>query len=706
MLDIPSSKPGEGGQKKKVTALLVTESGRQLFKVCALGETTALLDSSSLNRLAAMGLTERHQIAVSQDGLSIDGHKIQFADPHATEELERFLNPPASKPSHAPATPARQPLKLPQDSSESAQAAALGQSIEVSRDGFEFHVSFLTKFGETKTEKLEDSLALLQNMRVFKPHVSVQKSGIRLVVTRWDGESFIEEPGIENLEHASPEEVEALLKRNIRGAPDVTLDSIISLHHRKHVTRLEVVRKSHDPRLHLIFHYTDGSRGEGPLLIRHNLGRIAGEGIFRPDVSISISALNDRITVGRTEESEGIQVPRTDTFAMTSVEDVTRIEALLNSCLQPESAQVPPAPAALETSIAPQPAAPALTTLEAELEEPEQRSLPPEETAEAMVVEGPATPPPCDKPIPAQNIKAADAREDWTAAALKAAECASPEDVSGGVFSALHNHLGRPVETNEYGFPFFTFERKDQNGAAVSLELVLAPHYLLCSCSFGYLRFGSETRVYLTRQDDYIACSGFALRGVAVGTDTGPLFVVTPRFLRWLGTSDKAYRLQFAPLLVEQSQISQSHDLIWPPSREQRLFEMIAVSARSYGLPVTQDRVVLETGSHQFIGFMTVPPHGMEFRDGTDFVRFTPGLVQLVEEGASSIFEGASVLRGWALDREQRLCALYRQESGFLPPETKLLRFLTEEEQSAEKDSLNILAALDSSPAAAGAAGD
>jgi hypothetical protein len=48
---------------------------------------------------------------------------------------------------------------------------------------------------------------------------------------------------------------------------------------------------------------------------------------------------------------------------------------------------------------------------------------------------------------------------------------------------------------------------------------------------------------------------------------------------------------------------------------------------------------------------------------------------------------------GWALDGEGRVCAIYRKESGFVPPEgTKLLHFLTEQEKEPDAASLNLLA--------------
>jgi hypothetical protein len=700
MLNIPpSTTNAEGGQPRKITAVLVTESGRHLFKLRAQGETIPLLDSGSLNQWAAQGLTVRHQIAFSQDGLTIDGRKIRFADPHATDELEQILNlPPKKTPAAKRADPSHLPVD-PQSSSDLALCAALAKSLHVTRDGFEFHVSFRTKFGETKTEKLEEAMATLQNMRVFKPHLSMQKSGIRLVVTRWDGESFIEEPGIENVEHASPEEIEALIKGSIRGTPDIEgAGEEPGPHPRKQVTRIEIMRKNHESRFHIVFHYNDGHAEEGPLMIRANLARINGEGVFRPDVSISISALNDRITVQRLEADGSNPAPRTDTFSLGSGDDAKRIENILNACLRSASDSSPALPRSEnEATVQPEPSAaeaiePKREVVAAPEESPIEQSLPVAPSAQADLP-GAAAPPASE--VSAVAEVAESSGEDWVRAALKAAGSLSLEEVNSGIFTALRTRLGRSPETNEYGFPFLAFERQEQSGHNVALELVLTPHYLLCAGSFGYLRFGAETRIYHTRLDDYIAYPSFALRGLA-NSGAGPLFVVAPEFLRWLGgASEKAYRAQFGPMLLDAAQLSPGCDLIWPLSREETLYDLLAAAAREYGLPVTADSVVLAPDSDVFIGFKKLAPRGMEFRNGMEYVRFMPGEVELLEGSARFRFRGGPILCGWALDEEQRLCALYREVTGFVPPETKLLRFLSEEERAGAQGTLTVLAALD-----------
>jgi hypothetical protein len=202
----------------------------------------------------------------------------------------------------------------------------------------------------------------------------------------------------------------------------------------------------------------------------------------------------------------------------------------------------------------------------------------------------------------------------------------------------------------------------------------------------------------LKRLDDYIVFPHFALRGLAESGEEGLFyFVVCSDFWRFLsGASEKAYRSHFAGYLLEASGLFPKYDLIWPGSREDRLFEQAAAAATGYGLPVQDDSIVLAPGAGEFIGFKRVLPHGMEFRDGEEFVRFTPSAVECVEGESSWQHAGGPALLGWGLDGEGRVCAFYEQASGFKPPEEfKLLRFLNEEEKAAEAAALNMLAWLD-----------
>src|SRR5262249_42706834 len=145
--------------------------------------------------------------------------------------------------------------------SDKALAAAFSQNVHVTRDGFEFHVVYRTRFGQNKTEKLETALESFQQMRVFKPHVNMQKSGIRLVVTHWDGESFVEKHGIENVEHAAPQEIEALIKANLIGdtSGSMPIPAAPIPRQGRGVLRIAVVRKGHNARFHLVFHRQDGN---------------------------------------------------------------------------------------------------------------------------------------------------------------------------------------------------------------------------------------------------------------------------------------------------------------------------------------------------------------------------------------------------------------------------------------------------------------
>jgi hypothetical protein len=282
---------------------------------------------------------------------------------------------------------------------------------------------------------------------------------------------------------------------------------------------------------------------------------------------------------------------------------------------------------------------------------------------------------------------------------LQTTESMTTEDVNREVFSAVRERFGQPQATNDYDFPAFTLESSVQASGQGLLEFVLAPHYLLCSSAIGYIRFGAETRVFLSRLDDYVAYPYHALRGVAVTRSSGRIvFVVSNGFVEFLQKqSDRNYKSHFGDLVLGTGQVGPDHDLLWPKSAEDQLFSLMATAASGYGLPMTSDSITLDPSATEFIGFKRAEPCGIEFRDGDEFVRFNPLGLEISEDGESYRFAAARVVQGFALDSEGRVCALYRKESGFTPPhETKLVRFLSEEEQQRESDALNVLAVLPS----------
>jgi hypothetical protein len=275
----------------------------------------------------------------------------------------------------------------------------------------------------------------------------------------------------------------------------------------------------------------------------------------------------------------------------------------------------------------------------------------------------------------------------------------SAEDINREVFAALSAKFDRPTAENEHGFLAFAVDYPLQNEQTVTAELVLAPHYLLCTYPFGYIRFGSETRLFLSRLDDYIACPHHALRGMGQVQPGGRIaFLVTAEFSQFLqAQTDRNYKTQFGDALLTAEQLTEKDELIWPCSRERRLFQRLAATAQAYGLPVTPNSIVLDPSAAEFIGFREVSPQGMEFRDGDAFVRFTPEGVEAEAEGGEPYhFTGSGVLEGWALDNEGRVCVLYRSSSPFVPPENfGLLRFLSEGDRASESGSLNVLAVLE-----------
>jgi hypothetical protein len=714
----PSASTGDKSQSDRITASLAEQGGKSVFKLTFRGESTPLVDTGSLNRWAAIGVVDRHKVSLLSDGVAIDGHTIRYADPQATAELERILNRPASKPSHAPAAGHRPGAGAPGAAAqESPGGASFAENVRVTREGFEFHVVYRTRFGQNKTERLEAALDAFQSMRVFKPHVNMQKSGIRLVVTRWDGESFVEEAGIANVEHATPEEVEALIKSNLQGTPEINAASGRTLAHanlQRQVVRVELARKGHDARFHLLLHRLDGTTAEGPILIRPNMPKLAAEGIFRSDVSISVTAMNDRIVIAR--KPLGQTVVQSESFPLTADTDVKALELVLNDCLKPVPEAEPQSDAASSAAASPISDVPSPAVAVAlpgaavaEEEEEEGHALPslgssvpavdsgtePQSSAlpAAQEVEPPSQPlevipqaPPAPVLKPRVSL--------WLTKGLSALDTAAVETINTDVFGALHRWFDRPVQVNDYDFPAFTIEFGAKDGEVITVEFVLGSHYLLCAFPFGYLRFGPETRIFLNRLGDYLTFPRHALRGAATsGSAQGFAFLVTRQFAEFLRAQGN-YKTQFGESLLTAEDLKPEHLLLWPLSQEEKLFNELAVSAAAYGLPVTRDTVVLDPKASVFVGFKKVPS-GMEFRDAEDFIRFTPEGLELHEDGEEIRFESENVLLGWALDSQGHVCALYRKTMDFSPPpQSKLLRFLDETEAAALGEDLTMLAAL------------
>ncbi|MFO1498264.1 MAG: hypothetical protein U1G07_07725, partial [Verrucomicrobiota bacterium] len=188
---------------------------------------------------------------------------------------------------------------------------------------------------------------------------------------------------------------------------------------------------------------------------------------------------------------------------------------------------------------------------------------------------------------------------------------------------------------------------------------------------------------------------GPGLVGIAEQSLTGELvFIISEECARFLHSNpDRNYRGQFQRLLRAAPDLVPTDRLLWPLAREDRLYQMAAATAKAYGLPVTADRIVLAPNAPVFIGFTRVAPHGVEFRDADDFVRFTPVSLEMTEDGKTTAFAGQDLLLGWALDQEGRVCAILRADCGFSPPDQiKLLRFITEQEKELDGGSLTLLA--------------
>ena len=83
-----------------------------------------------------------------------------------------------------------------------------------------------------------------------------------------------------------------------------------------------------------MLHRKDGTTETGLLLIRANLPKLLSEDLFRPEVNLVITAMNDRLIIERLEEVDGKQVKRAEAFDLKTDDDAKKLDVALNACLK------------------------------------------------------------------------------------------------------------------------------------------------------------------------------------------------------------------------------------------------------------------------------------------------------------------------------------------------------------------------------------
>ncbi|MCF7762967.1 MAG: hypothetical protein K9N62_04785 [Verrucomicrobia bacterium] len=550
-----------------ITASLTGESGRARFRLNYHDEAVVLEDTRSLNRWTAMGVTAPHLLRVVPEGVELDGTLIRMSDRDATTHLERMINHRTAPHVDAGETAVRI-VNQPLQAGESPHFSP--DSIHVTSDGFEFHVSYLTKFGEPKNEDLTNALVSFQRMGVLRPHVNIQKLGIRLVVTEWDGGTFNEIPGIEDLKSAPPQEVEALLKREmIGGSPHSTTSTADrgGETSTNPVVHLQLLKHPREPRYRLIMHRAEGGTEEGPCLIQANMAALRRRNLFQPGVEISMNTLNDTLILRHgaspTQGSNGNEMR----YPLKNEEQARVAEETLNRYLadrpftkdnrsQPQNAPVSPTPSDGSSK----PEAASATT--------EKRKI----TAlltfgdNGRVKDATRT----ETSVPGNSNTRDDNPQAENRTAHLVAQLTRVPDESDfeQMFHSLQVQWNLSAQVNSHGFPAIEFRSTTETGSDAVLEIVLTPHHLLCLTAFGYVRFGWETRVYLDQARDFVEFPENGLRAIGTtGTDghTSPLFIVSDSFSQFLKSPHyEEYATASAELLCAVSEIHEQTELIYP----------------------------------------------------------------------------------------------------------------------------------------------
>lgn len=695
-------------------AIIEQAGGYHHFELTACGETLLLNNTRSLNRLTAMGLTPHHSLKVSVDGVAIDGRMIHYNDSHAAEELEELLN----HQSEIDSTHSTQFQELnckgqniaPAISTKAAPFSA--DSIKVTSDGFEFHVSYVTKFGERRTENLEEALTSFQKMGALKPHVNIQKTGIQLTVTEWDGADFIKSPGIDDLAQTTPEQIEFILKSNIIGnfALGITEHKMCRANSSNPVVRVQLKRKPQNLRFTLLLHRADGTVEDGPMLIRANLEKLHKTGLFMPSVKVSMTVLSDVLIVERKTVSGGSPSLEIGRCPITTLDDAKRAEELLNQILAGDNLQAPPPPLTEHDSTSklhhvsvPKTATSQLDVLEPTVEHvvisSTQSPANPEESNLSDICL-PNTEPQLAPIIEPQEPQTSSPKDDtvernWVATVLTHSSASPMNEIDPNILELLQVRFQREQRLNKYGFPSIPLTSQNVDGQSVDFELVSMPHYLLCNFSFGYIRFGPDTRVYLNRTDDFLLFPHNGLRGIITrGHGEFVVFVVSNDCADFLKKDNaKNYTKCFENIITTESQIHPDDDLVWPLTTEEKLFNQLTDFATDYGLHTSDNAILLDSSQGKFLGFKRAHPHGLEFRNGDDYAQFTPSGVEIEDDEFQFAFPHRIPLVGWVLDHEGTVCALYEPTEGFTPPmECGTVRFVTASDMEHAKESFTVMA--------------
>ncbi|MFA4889731.1 MAG: Glu/Leu/Phe/Val dehydrogenase dimerization domain-containing protein, partial [Candidatus Omnitrophota bacterium] len=325
----------------------------------------------------------------------------------------------------------------------------------------------------------------------------------------------------------------------------------------------------------------------------------------------------------------------------------TAVKSSLPPHPAPPAAPVPAAP----VSTAPAPAVPLPPALPA--------SVPLKTTIGQTVTPKPKTP-----PLP-----------QWMQDALNRSRTLAPLDINKELFFACQEAFDLTVSEFK-GSPCISlfFTSSASAGPKTELRMILRPKHLIVVLSGDdYIKFGEQTVISaiesgVIKVDEY---NGQPLLGFAKGFTGTPKFIVTKEFSDLIKNKPIFHSLLYA--LEDFNEVPCR--LIWPYSNECALFKQGADKCRGWGMAVTEDTITLQEG----VTFKKTM-YGMAYQAGKYYMLFKPEKAELETANLTEpyVFKGPSVLRGWALNSENKMCAIYDERSGFSPPsETYLLYFIT-----------------------------
>jgi hypothetical protein len=574
--------------------------------------------------------------------------------------------------------------------------------LKVIPAGGKFKVRY-TKTARHYEEPLEKALEDLNAVLFFGPGTKLQQTDIRLVAL--DRRSYALLGEIQNLHKVEAADVEAFILRyaaSEAGSPAPAAAAPgPSARHAPEAIGFKVHKTKGNTHFTLVLLLSDGREDHQHFLTHATIKTLRDAGAFDERFDIHQSATNDRLMAflkgahdNKPVETVALEAGSEAEAALTS----QRAQDFLNQYRRARTEGAAPTPAVSPPPVSGPAASPVTEPLPAPAVPPGSRLPAPASPAaeeNKATVSGPRPLPPPAKLGPVQTLFDQVARlspESKHAAAFAALELCL--EVTPGIKSV-------PVENN---YTLLSLGGEERLGPQFTGFVLSAKRSLAFCRQETTVRFGLDhTLLENGKTAEVWKFPAPALLGIHWWWDKdwhkigGFTFIVASNFLKGVPAGLRLALKQSGILFAGPDDLgekAESPGLIWPSSREDTLFYKTALGLRENFrdakgadvFPLSPATINLSPGQPTFVGFKRTKRHGIVYQADEDyFARFEPDELEITAAGYA--FAGSVGLAGFAFDGSMRMCALHdpaQAGPGFVPPENKLIRFVSLENLELE----------------------